>query len=179
MEKHCAHCGKVMVTDYPTKIYCSEYCARQARFERDESYYDFPHEPDAEPLFSFQCKNCGKTVNVYSKYDQRVSFCCGICAKQFHNIREKRRLAKQRYTSNLGMSGGMSLGSLKAREARSVDRKEKVIEVKICPVCGEKFDVDQRHTKYCSFECKFQAEYGTKIRKFPPNKRSSNNEPAL
>ena len=120
MLKHCEHCGKAFYTDYPTKLYCSENCAKKARFERDESYYDFPHAPDAEPLFTFQCKNCDKTVHVYSKYDQRISYCCGICAKQYQNVRERQRLAKQRYTSNIGMSGGVSLGSLIRREARDL-----------------------------------------------------------
>lgn len=147
-----------MVTDYPTKIYCSEKCAKAARFERDESYYDFPHLPDAEPIFSFQCKNCGKTVLVYSKYDQRTTFCCGICAKQYQRARERRRLAKQRYTSNIGMSGGMSLGSLIARETRSVDRAEKVIELKTCPTCGKKFEVDKNHQNFCSEICKIEHE---------------------
>lgn len=152
MLKTCEHCGKTFQTDYPTKSYCSSKCSELAYYERDESYYDFPHAPDAEPLFLFECANCGKTVHVYSKYDQRIRFCCGICAKKYQSVRERQRLAKQRYTSNIGMSGGMSLGSLIRREARSVD-KEKVIEVKVCPVCGKKFDVDKRHKKCCSVEC--------------------------
>lgn len=152
MKKVCEHCGKVFETSYPSKIFCNKNCAKAERFERDESFYDFPHAPDAEPLFSFQCKNCGKEVKVYSKYDQRNTFCCGICAKQFQNSVERKRLAKQRYTANIGMSGGMSLGNLIRRERRSADN-EKVIVVKICPVCGKKFDVDKHHKKFCSIEC--------------------------
>lgn len=121
MLKHCEFCGKLFQTDYTSKRFCNESCAKKARFTRDESFYDFPHAPDAEPLFSFQCKNCGKTVRVYSKYDQRISFCCGICAKKYRQARERQRLAKQRYTSNIGMSGGMSLGSLIRREAKDLD----------------------------------------------------------
>lgn len=65
--------------------------------------------------------------------------------------RARQRSAK-RHGDNLGLSGGMSLGSLIRREARSVDREE-VIEVRICPICGKKFDVDKKHKKYCSDEC--------------------------
>ena len=119
MMKVCPECGKTIYTEYPSKIYCSENCARKARFSRDESYYEFPHLPTDEPLYSFQCKNCGKTVNVYSKYDQRTTFCCGICAAKWHHLRASQRLSKHRPT-NLGMSGGMSLGSLIKREKRAL-----------------------------------------------------------
>ena len=163
MLKHCEYCGKPMETDYPNKRFCSENCSKKARFERDESYYDFPHAPDAEPIFSFQCKNCGKEVKVYSKYDQRISFCCGICAKQFKKVKERQRLADKK-SSNIGMSGGMSLGSLIRRESRSVDR-EKVVEVRKCAVCGKKFDVTKNNKKYCSLECQAIAKYGDKLLK--------------
>lgn len=163
MLKTCEYCGTVFNTEYPTKIYCRKKCADLARFERDESYYEFPHDPDAEPIFCFECANCGKKVTVYSKYDQRIKFCCGICAKKYQDTREKIRLEK-RHGDNIGLSGGMSLSSLIHRESRSVDR-EKVIEVKICPICGKKFEVTKRHKKYCSTECSFQGEYGDKLEK--------------
>ncbi|MBQ7199362.1 MAG: hypothetical protein IJS29_08880 [Selenomonadaceae bacterium] len=114
--KHCEFCGKIFTTEYASKIFCDKDCARKARFERDESFYEFPHEPNAEPLFTFECSNCGKTVNVYSKYDQRNRFCCGKCAKNFKRKQDAMRYAKKS-DSNIGMSGGMSLGSLIRREA--------------------------------------------------------------
>ena len=158
MIKTCPECGKLFSTDYPTKIYCNKKCADKAAAKRDESYYDFPHDPDAEPLFSFECSNCGKTVHVYSKYDQRSRFCCGKCAYAFKSGVEAMRLAKQRYTSNLGMSGGMSFGSLIKREARSADKNDGV-EVRICKTCGKHFEVSKRSPdrKYCSIECEFKA----------------------
>lgn len=116
--KTCEFCGDIFVTDYPSKIYCTENCAKKARFERDESYYDFPHDPDAEPIFTFECANCGKTVNIYSKFDQRNRFCCGQCAKKFKYAQGKKQAKKR--GSNIGLSGGMSLGSLIRREARSL-----------------------------------------------------------
>ena len=57
----------------------------------------------------------------------------------------------------------MSFGSLIYRERRSVER-EKVIEVKVCPVCGKKFEATKRNNKYCSTACSFEAEYGGKIK---------------
>mgnify|MGYP002620268000 CR=1 FL=1 len=121
MEKTCPHCGKKFEAMAPTQLYCSKSCSREERYKRDDSYYDFPIAPDAEPIFSFECANCGKTVLVYSKFDQRTKFCSGICAKAYKKVSERKRLAKQRYSSNLGLSGGMSLGSLIRREARDLD----------------------------------------------------------
>lgn len=156
MKKTCANCGREFETEYPTKLYCDINCATAAYFKRDESAYEFL--PDSsEPLFSFECKNCGKHVEVYSKYDQRTTYCCGQCAYEYAKARERQRLAKQRYTSNLGMSGGMSLGSLIKREARSVDREE-TIYVNICPHCGEKFETKNADKKYCSVRCRILEE---------------------
>lgn len=90
-----------------------------AATNRDESYYDFPHDENQEPLFTFECAYCGKTVKVYSKYDQRNRFCCGLHAKAFKNQSAKNRLSKNRPTNN-GLSGGMSLGSLIRRESRAI-----------------------------------------------------------
>lgn len=166
MLKRCEHCSREFETPYPSKQYCNKECSKKAYYKRDESFYEFPHLPDAELLFSFQCKNCGREVKIYSRYDQRNSFCCGICAQKYHAIQRRKRLAKQKYTSNLGMSGGMSLGRLIRREARSVDR-EKVILVKICPACGKKFDTTRQNAKYCSSQCRYQAYYSGH-RKFVP-----------
>lgn len=152
MIKYCENCEREFETEYPTKLYCSKSCADLAYYKREESDYQFL--PDSsEPLFSFDCKNCGKHVDVYSKYDQRTTYCCGKCALAYARSRERRRLAKQRYTSNIGMSGGMSLGSLIRREARSVD-KEETIYVNICPRCGAKFETKNAAKRYCSEHCR-------------------------
>ena len=144
------------MTEYPTKVYCCKACSREARYKKDSSYYDdFPQTLDAEPLLTFECANCGKTVRVYSSFDQRTRFCCGVCARQFNSRRAAQRLAKQHYTSNLGMSGGMSLGSLIRREARSVD-KDDGVEIKICPTCGKHFEKHRSNQKYCSAECRYE-----------------------
>ena len=119
MVKNCEYCHKPFVTDYPSKIYCNKSCASMAAANRDESYYNFSHEPNQEPLFTFKCAYCGKTVNVYSKYDQRNRFCCGLHANEFRKQSAKNRLSKHKPTNN-GLSGAMSLGSLIRRESRTL-----------------------------------------------------------
>lgn len=118
MKKTCPQCGKAFGTDYPAKIYCSSKCARAARFERDESFYHYPKESEI-PLYEFDCSECGKHVEIYSRYDQRNRFCCGLCADKNKKRREAERSSKHRPT-NIGMSGAMSLGSLIKREARAL-----------------------------------------------------------
>lgn len=118
MIKKCEFCGKEFVTEYPTKLYCSVYCAEKAYWDREES--DYNYLPDSvEPLFIFNCKNCGKEVKIFSRLDQRHTFCCGKCAASY-----KRKLAAERRRKskgNIGMSGGMSLVSLIKREKRNLD----------------------------------------------------------
>ena len=76
MKKFCKQCGKEFLTEYPTKLYCSLKCANAAYFEREESDYKYLPET-AEPFFIFNCAECGKEVKIYSKYDQRHTYCCG------------------------------------------------------------------------------------------------------
>ena len=155
MLKACAYCGKVFDTEYPGKKYCDKKCANNAAKYRDESFYVYPKESET-PLFEFDCAECGKHVSIYSRYDQRNRYCCGICAEKAKKRRAAQHRSKHRPT-NIGMSGGMSLKSLIRRESRSAD-KEKVIELKICPVCGKKFEVTGRNKKYCSVECQLRVK---------------------
>lgn len=117
--KYCEHCHKPFETDYPSKLFCNKSCAKLAADKRDESYYDFPHEANQKPLYTFECAYCGKEVKVYSKYDQRTRFCCGRHSKAFRKAKSKNETSKNRPT-NLGLSSGMSLGSLIRREARAL-----------------------------------------------------------
>ena len=64
------------MTEYPSKVYCSEKCATKAYYEREESDYKYVAESE-EPLFTFECAECKKVVKIYSKYDQRHTYCCG------------------------------------------------------------------------------------------------------
>ena len=118
--KICPHCGKSFETDHGDKIYCNQNCSKSARAKRDESYYNFPRESTI-PLFSFECAYCVKRVDIYSSLDRRHKYCC---YKHFIRHREqikKSARSKGRKGSNIGMSGGMSLGSLIRRENRDLD----------------------------------------------------------
>ena len=66
------------------------------------------------------CPTCGKTVFIYSRTDQRSSYCCGKCAVKYRNKLSLERNIKKR-GDNLGMSSGMSLQSLIRRERRDLD----------------------------------------------------------
>lgn len=113
LEKNCPICRKNFVTEYPSKIYCSEKCAEVAYFKRDESEYKYL--PDsAEPIFTFECAECKKLVKVQSKYDQRHRYCCGKCAAKAKNRRAN--LKRQRLRGENGISRGMSLNGLIWRE---------------------------------------------------------------
>ena len=114
MIKHCEYCGAEMVTNYPAKKFCSETCAKKFRFTRTVGDYDYIRETD-EPYFEFDCANCGRHVKIYSRYDQRIKFCCGVCAKAFH---DKKQVPTNKSGNNL--SAGMSLGSLIRREKRAL-----------------------------------------------------------
>ena len=118
MKKMCSYCGNIFETEREDKIYCNKNCSRAARATHDESWYKFPKEVEL-PLRSFECAYCGKHVDVYSSLDQRHVYCC---YKHYVMYKElKRQFSKGRKGSNIGMSGGMSLGSLIRRENRDLD----------------------------------------------------------
>lgn len=120
MIKICKSCGKSFETEYESKLYCDKKCAKKMARNRDESFYDYPKESEI-PLRSFECKFCGKRVDVYSRYDQRISFCCYKHSILYRNAEAKKRFSKGKKGSNIGMSSGMSLGSLIRREKRSLE----------------------------------------------------------
>lgn len=116
----CPVCNKSFEPRAINQIYCShehkELAQRQRYMQRDEP----PVPINATPIDEFICKNCGKTVFVYDRSDQRSSYCCGKCAVKYRNKLTKERATKKR-GDNLGMSSGMCLGSLIRRERRSLD----------------------------------------------------------
>lgn len=114
----CANCGQEMGDLYPTKKFCSKNCAHQAYLKRGEDFYNYAPEVE-KPLYEFDCAECGKRVEIYSRYDQRIKYCCGLCADKAKKRRVRQRLSKHR-PENIGMSGGMSLVGLKIREARDL-----------------------------------------------------------
>lgn len=40
----------------------------------------FPWE---QPIDSFECRTCGKTVEIYDRFDKRTVYCSRACEKKF------------------------------------------------------------------------------------------------
>ena len=91
MSKICPECGKSFVGS--TK-YCSYRCCK--RHNRKAKEIKHPDPPK----------------------DKRTVFCCSICEKKYwkHNTSKSNKHRK----GEIGMSGGMSLGSLIRREKRDL-----------------------------------------------------------
>lgn len=68
----------------------------------------------------FECRECGKHVFVVEKSDKRSVYCSQQCEKKYWRDLTRRNNDKRKHGGNLGMSGGMSLGSLIRREARDL-----------------------------------------------------------
>ena len=154
--KICPICGSAFKTKSKTAKYCSPQCNRKAYYET-EAHQKKPPTSDAKPIRSFTCRVCGRRVDVYEKKDQRHVYCSGVCfANWKNNLKPQKNNRKGKRRGELGISSGMSLSSLKAREARSVDKKE---IIKFCENCGRQI-IDPRPTqKYCCLECQGQAYY--------------------
>ena len=116
----CPTCGKTFQPKTKRQKYCSRHCERQATAERYANRDEPPVPINATPIDEFICKNCGKTVFIYSRTDQRSSYCCGKCAVKYRNKLSLEQNIKKR-GDNLGMSSGMSLQSLIRRERRGLD----------------------------------------------------------
>ena len=74
----------------------------------------FPWE---QPIDSFECRTCGKTVEIYDRFDKRTVYCSRACEKKFWRDATKHK----NRNGNIDLSGGMSLQSLIRRERRSLD----------------------------------------------------------
>lgn len=115
----CPTCNTEFEPRAVNQKFCSRKCERHAMRQR---YWnrDEPDTPiNSRPIDEFVCKNCGKTVFIYDRHDQRTTYCSGMCAAawQKKTAEQKRR----RLRGNLGVSGGMCLGSLIKRERRDLD----------------------------------------------------------
>ena len=73
-------------------------------------------EPWQKPLDSFECRQCGKTVEIFDRTDKRTVYCSRACEKKYWRDATKRRDKG----SNVGMSSGMCLGNLIRRERRDL-----------------------------------------------------------
>ena len=116
----CKFCKTNFEPKTKSQIFCSRKC------ERANASYNYANrdEPNitatTRPIAEFTCKNCGKSVFIYSRSDQRSTYCCGKCAVKYKNKLAKERRIKKR-GDNLGISSGMSLSSLIRRERRNRD----------------------------------------------------------
>lgn len=115
MIKYCENCGRDFIATRKSDKFCSSECAKVG-------YYKRPLREDNLPstmaIRKFECKCCGREVFVFYPDDKRECFCTPFCEKKFW--RDATRHKDHGRGSNIGMSGGMSLGSLKIREARDL-----------------------------------------------------------
>lgn len=116
----CPLCQKHFEPRAVNQIYCSHKCMCLVKRQR-YCHSDEPPVPiDTRPIAEFVCKNCGKTVFIYSRFDQRSAYCCGKCYVKYRNKQALLRNVKKR-GGNLGVSPGMSLSNLIRRERRDID----------------------------------------------------------
>lgn len=106
----CPVCNKIFEPAVPHQKYCSTKCGTWAR----NNNLTPPREP-----YEFVCAHCGKHVVVEPFKDYRSVYCSRRCHDREREKRKEER--RRRLRGNLGMSGGMSLGSLIRRERRDLD----------------------------------------------------------
>lgn len=114
MKKTCENdkCKKVFETNIAGQKYCSKKCRKYVG-----KHKELIHEDDGIPIREFECRECGGRVVIKSEKDRRSVFCCVAHERKYWRHPER---YSHRETSNLGMSGGMSLRSLIKRERRDL-----------------------------------------------------------
>ena len=118
--KICQICGSAFKTKSKRAKCCSPQCNRKAYYST-QAHQQKPPTPDAKPIRSFTCRVCGRQIYVYEKKDQRHVYCSGVCfAKWKNELKAQKANRKGKRRGELGVSGGMSLGSLIKREARDL-----------------------------------------------------------
>ena len=115
--KTCAECGKEFRSELPFQNFCSPKCTRNYYHKHGKEHI----EPQGEEtiLRTFVCRQCRRNVYVVSKTDRRSVFFCQACEKKYW--RDLTKCKSRGRSSNQGMSGGMSLGSLIKRERRDLN----------------------------------------------------------
>lgn len=116
MSKICPECGKSFVGSTSQK-YCSYRCCKKHNRKAKENKH--PDPPKGMAIIrAFSCKECGHEVLVWERTNKRTVFCCSLCEKKYwkHNTSKSNKHRK----GEIGMSGGMSLGSLIQREKRDL-----------------------------------------------------------
>lgn len=116
-EIHCPVCGNTTeFGSHPHIAFCSDDCAAKWSRIRDRG--------EKEKVLSkgniireFNCRECGKEVYITDTGDLRRAFCSNACCVKYWERESAMHKGSGRRGDNLGMSGGMSLGSLIRREA--------------------------------------------------------------
>lgn len=104
-------CNKRFTPKNLRHMYCSKACQR-SHYKHSEKI----RSTAGIPLRGFQCRKCGHRVLIFDEDDRRTDFCSRHCEKLYW----KHKNSQKHITTNNGMSGGMSLESLKRREARDL-----------------------------------------------------------
>ncbi len=109
--KTCLYCGTSFSSTISNKKFCSPRCCHYFH-----NRIGLVHKSDGGRVIrEFMCKECGKHVMISDTKDRRTEFCNVQCCRNYYRHRRERNC-----TTNQGMSGGMSLGSLKRKEIRAL-----------------------------------------------------------
>ncbi|MGM9520096.1 MAG: hypothetical protein ACI3WS_05415 [Phascolarctobacterium sp.] len=110
--RNCLYCGASFTPKRDNHRFCSRHCSHyyHNRIGNQHKPADSQHV-----IREFMCKECGKHVMISDTKDKRTEFCNAKCCRDYYRHGRERKC-----TTNQGMSGGMSLGSLKRREARAL-----------------------------------------------------------
>lgn len=112
----CDECGKKFLQVTPDQHFCSRAC--HVAFYRYKGKHHDEAAPGEEVLHSFECRTCGKQVNVVDKTDRRTVFCTQACEKKWwRDVTRHENAAQKRGRGGQGLSGALSLSGLKRREA--------------------------------------------------------------
>lgn len=49
-----------------------------------------------KPIDSFKCRQCGKTVEIYDRFDKRVFYCSRACEKKYWRIQSQNKKCRER-----------------------------------------------------------------------------------
>lgn len=114
----CENCGKVFQPRQRGQRFCGGKCRQEWYHWHSKEHT----EDDAKPILrEFECRTCGRKVRVIDCKDKRTVYCSQQCEKKYwRDVTRHSNNAAKRGRGNIGMSGGMSLGSLIKREARDL-----------------------------------------------------------
>lgn len=113
----CPVCNKTFIPKRKSQKYCSSAC-RRYREKHIEVVREEP-KPGVPIIREFRCRQCMKLIQIADPADKRHVFCSVACEREYWRHSYYRK--DHGRGGNLGMSGGMSIGSLIRRERRDLD----------------------------------------------------------